>query len=61
MEIKFGANPTVSTKITVKYKGGVEEDQQEHVIWYNVVSATDDNPRQRVENTSSHPGYQYHR
>lgn len=59
MEVKFGANPTVSTRITVKYKGGVEEDQRENVIWYDVVQASENDSRRRVENTSSHAGYQY--
>jgi hypothetical protein len=56
MGSKFGVNPTVRTKISVKHGGQVlQEEKIEHIIWYN---ATQD-PRTRVESTSTHAGYQY--
>ena|SRR5271154_6293945 len=57
MGVRFGDNPTVCTRITVKYKGEAEKDgEQDHMTWYEAVSTSD--PRVRVENTSSQ-GYQY--
>jgi hypothetical protein len=58
---KFGDNPTVSAKITVKHKEAVLDNthiEQGHVAWYNVVSETADEPRLRIQNTSTEAGYQ---
>jgi len=57
MGVRFGDNPTVCTRITVKYKGEAEKDEQDHMTWYEALSTS--NPRVRVENTSSQAGYQY--
>jgi hypothetical protein len=59
MGVRFGDNPTVCTRITVKYKGEAEKDEQDHMTWYEDVSTAANHPRVRVENTSSQAGYQY--
>jgi hypothetical protein len=59
MGVRFEDNPTVCTRITVKYKGEAEKDEQGHIAWYEAVSTEAIHPRVRVENTSSQVGYQY--
>jgi hypothetical protein len=56
MGSKFGANPTVRTKLSIKTQADeiLQEEKIEHVIWY---AARDS--RTRVENTSIESGYQY--
>lgn len=59
MDVGFGDNPTVCTRITVKYKGEAVKDEQVHMTWYEAISTAGNHPRVRVENTSSQDGYQY--
>ena len=61
MGISFGDNPAVTTKITVKHSQNVlNQDEKEHLTWFNCPATATDQSRARVEDSSRQTGYQYY-